>query len=189
MQPLDWHLRLAARVLHGGGLIGYPTEAVYGLGCDPLDGDAVLRLLELKRRSPAKGLILIAAARDQLAPYLLPIPGAIEARLANSWPGPVTWLLPARPEVPFWLRGRHATLAVRLTAHPVAAALCRAFGGALVSTSANLAGRPPARSALAVRRRFGGQLDYLLPGALGGEAGPTQIRDARSGRIVRGAGG
>lgn len=176
---------MAARVLHGRGVIAYPTEAVYGLGCDPLDGEAVAHLLALKRRSPAKGLILIAADRAQLAPYLLPLSAELEARLDASWPGPVTWLLPARPEVPAWLRGAHDTLAVRVTAHPEAAALCRAFGGALVSTSANLAGRPPARSALAVRRSFRNTLDYILPGALGGASGPTEIRDGRSGRIVR----
>ena len=106
-------------------------------------------------------------------------------RLRRSWPGPVTWLLPAAAGVPRWLRGAHETIALRVTAHPLAAALCRQWGGALVSTSANPAGRPPARTALAVRRYFGAAVDAILPGETGGARVPTEIRDARSGCIVR----
>jgi L-threonylcarbamoyladenylate synthase len=168
-------------------VIAYPTEAVYGLGCDPLDGAAVSRLLALKGRTAGKGLILIAARFAQLAPFLEPLAPALATRVLATWPGPVTWLLPARPAVPPWLRGEHDTLAVRVTAHPLAAALCTAFGGALVSTSANRAGRPPARSPLAVRRAFDGELDVVLHGPLGPGNRPTEIRDGRSGAVVRAA--
>lgn len=180
-----WQLREAVRVLHDGGLIAYPTEAVYGLGCDPLNADAVLRLLELKQRPWQKGLILIAADQAQLEPYLLPLDATLRARVEPTWPGPNTWLLPTRPETPQWLRGEHDTLAVRVTAHPVAAALCRAFDGPIVSTSANLAGKRPATSPLAVRCAFGDQIDYIVHAALGGAERPTQIRDGRTGEIVR----
>ncbi|HEY0634877.1 MAG TPA: L-threonylcarbamoyladenylate synthase [Gammaproteobacteria bacterium] len=180
-----WQLREAVRVLRSGGLIAYPTEAVYGLGCDPLDADAVVRLLELKQRPWQKGLILIAAELAQLEPYLLPLDDAMRARVAPTWPGPNTWLLPARPETPWWLRGEHDTLAVRVTAHPTAAALCHAFGGPIVSTSANLAGKAPATSPLAVRNAFGDQIDYIVHAPLGGAGRPTQIRDGCSGEIVR----
>jgi L-threonylcarbamoyladenylate synthase len=169
-------LRAAARVVQAGGIIAYPTEAVYGLGCDPRNEQAVRRLLALKRRSPRKGLILIAADFAQLAPFLQPL----------TSPGPHTWLIPARPGTPRWLRGQYDTLAVRVTAHPLAAALCRACGHPLVSTSANLSGRPPARGALAVRRQLGTVIDCLLPGPTGGAAQPTTIRDLRTGRRVRG---
>jgi len=179
-------LRAAARVVKTGGLIAYPTEAVYGLGCDPRNEAAVRRLLALKRRPVHKGLILIAADFAQLAPFLQPLTPADRVYLAATWPGPYTWLLPARPDTPHWLRGRHETLAVRVTAHPLAAALCRACGHPLVSTSANFSGRPPTRSALAVRRQLGTTIDYLLPGPTGGAARPTEIRDLRSGRRVRG---
>lgn len=178
-------LRAAARVVQAGGLIVYPTEAVYGLGCDPRNEAAVQHLLALKRRPMHKGLILIAADFAQLAPFLQPLTPADHAQLAATWPGPYTWLIPARPDTPHWLRGRHETLAVRVTAHPLAAALCRACGHPLVSTSANFSGRPPARSALAVRRQLGTAMDYLLPGPTGGAAQPTEIRDLRSGRRVR----
>ncbi len=179
-------LRTAVRVVRSGGLVAYPTEAVYGLGCDPRNEAAVRRLLALKRRPPHKGLILIAADFAQLAPFLQPLTSADHARLAATWPGPYTWLIPARSDTPRWLRGRHDTLAVRVTAHPLAAALCRTCGHPLVSTSANLSGHPPARGALAVRRQLGAAIDYLLPGSTGGAARPTEIRDLRSGRRVRG---
>lgn len=180
-----WPVREAARCLHGGGIVAYPTEAVYGLGCDPADADAVARLLTLKGRDPAKGLILIAADVAALEPWIEPLGKALRKRVTATWPGPVTWLVPARHTAPSWLRGAHDTLAVRATAHPVAAALCRAFGGAVVSTSANRAGRPPARSALQVHRRFGNGVDYVLPGRAGPASRPTEIRDAASGRVVR----
>ncbi len=180
-----WQLAQAARHVAAGGIIAYPTEAVYGLGCDPRDGDAVLRLLALKQRPLAKGLILIAARYQDLQPYIAALPARTRSKVFKNWPGPVTWLLPARPEVPCWLRGSHAVLAVRVTAHPLAAALCRVCGGVLVSTSANISKRPPARSALAVRRRFGADIDYVLSGALGGLAKPTPIIDGCTGRVVR----
>lgn len=181
----SFHLRTACRILRAGGIVAYPTEAVYGLGCDPLAPDAVMRLLTLKQRQWQKGLILIAASRRQLDAYIGPLDEALERRLEQTWPGPVTWLLPAKPEVPYWLRGEHPTLAVRVTAHPLAAALCEAFGGPIVSTSANLTGHAPARSALQVQREMGESVDYLLHGALGELAQPTEIRDAQTGRIIR----
>ena len=179
-------LRAVARAVRSGGLIAYPTEAVYGLGCDPRNERAVRRLLALKRRSAHKGLILIAADFAQLAPFLRPLTPAELGWLHASWPGPHTWLVPARSGTSHWLRGRHDTLAVRVTAHPLAAALCRACGHPLVSTSANLSGRPPARSALAARRQLGRHLDALLPGPTGGAARPTAIRNLRTGRTIRG---
>ncbi len=178
-------LQIAVRVIRAGGLIAYPTEAVYGLGCDPRNERAVIRLLALKRRSIHKGLILIASDFAQIEPYLQPLASSDRARLEATWPGPQTWLIPARTTAPRWLRGRHDTLAVRVTAHPLAAALCRACGHPLVSTSANRSGRPPARTALAVRRQLGDRLDDLLPGPTGGAVKPTAIQDLRSGQVVR----
>lgn len=186
LRAAAWHIANAARQVRAGGVIAYPTEAIYGLGCDPDDGAAVLRLLDIKQRSLDKGLILIAAHFAALQPYLAPINKAQLKKLQRSWPGPVTWVLPAHPAAPFWLRGKHSSLAVRVTAHPIAAALCDACGGVLVSTSANISNRPPARSVLAVRRRFGTCLDYIVNGPLGGRGKPTPIYDAVSGRVLRG---
>jgi L-threonylcarbamoyladenylate synthase len=180
-----WHLREAVRILHAGGVIAYPTEAVYGLGCDPQDAAAVERVLNLKHRPVEKGVILIAGDVAQLDSYVTLSP-SLYSRVAGSWPGPVTWLLPAGPRARSWLTGGRDTLAVRVTAHPQAAELCRAFGGPLVSTSANPSGRRPARTALEVRVRFGaGVLDLILAGKTGPQKSPTEIRDARSGAILR----
>lgn len=175
----------ACRALAAGGIVAYPTEAVYGLGCDPADADAVARLLALKGRPEAKGLILIADRLAALEPWLAPLDEITRARVAPTWPGPVTWLLPAAPGVPQAVRGEHDTLAVRVTAHPTAAALCAAWGGALVSTSANRAGGEPARDAEAVATLFGDGVDAIVAGAVGGLARPTPIRDGRTGHVVR----
>lgn len=180
-----WQLRRAARIVRQGGIVAYPTEAVWGLGCDPANADAVTRLLALKRRPALKGLIVIAADLGQLARWIGPLDRVQRAELERRGRRPVTWLVPAAPATPHRLSGRHHTLAVRITDHPIAAALCRAAGRALVSTSANPAGRPPARSALAVRRYFAAQLDALVPGPLGGARRPSEIRDLASGRIMR----
>ncbi|MDJ0805766.1 MAG: L-threonylcarbamoyladenylate synthase [Gammaproteobacteria bacterium] len=180
-----WALRRARHVVRQGGIIAYPTEAVYGLGCDPFDPDAVLRLLELKQRPVAKGLILIADRFQRLSPLLAPISNERQNVISASWPGPVTWVIPASSTAPSWLRGAHSSLAVRVTAHPVAAALCQALEMPLVSTSANLSRHPPARSALEVRIRCDNKVDYILHGDTGPQQQPTQIRDALSGRVLR----
>lgn len=177
-------MRRAAWVLHQGGIVAYPTEAVYGLGCNPFDPAAIGRLLAIKQRSPDKGLILIASHTAQLAPFIQPPSAEIHQRIDTSWPGPVTWLMPARQDAPAWLRGVHDSIAVRVTAHAPAAALCATFAGALVSTSANTAGRPPARSALQARLRCPG-IDLIVHGETGDRAQPTVIRDARTGATIR----
>lgn len=180
-----FRLNLAARHLRDGGLAAYPTEGVYGLGCDPLNHAAVERLLSLKGRSAAKGFILIAADFSQVEGYLqIPTP-EVRARLLAAWPGPVTFVVPAQLWVPEWLRGASSSLAVRVTAHPLAAGLCRAFGGPLVSTSANRSGKPPCRTALAIRQRFPESGLLLIPGKLGGSSGPTPIFDAVKGTRLR----
>lgn len=184
--PSPFRLRLIARHLHRGGLIAYPTEGVYGLGCDPLNARAVSRLLALKGRSGTKGLILIAARYAQVEPLLAPMDATLQTRMQATWPGPHTWIVPAADFVPLWLRGAHQSLAVRVTAHPVAAALCQAFGGPLVSTSANRSGRPPARTAMQLRKLCRQQPDLLcVPGALGGLRKPTAIHDALTGERLR----
>jgi L-threonylcarbamoyladenylate synthase len=174
-------LQAAARILKRGGVVAYATEYCFGLGCDPFNRDAVLKLLRLKRRPVAKGLILLAADTEQLDPFVPEIPPAVAA----TWPGPHTWLLPPRPGVPGWIQGRHPCVAARVTAHPQATALCRAAGMAIVSTSANRAGEAPARHYREILRRFGHTVDYVLPGFVGRAPAPTPIHDAVTGRLIR----
>ena len=174
-------LQQAARILRAGGLVAYPTEYCFGLGCDPCKRDTVLRLLRLKRRPVAKGLILIAADVSQVMSYVENIPEKVLA----SWPGPHTWLLEPRAGVPGWITGQHPRIAVRITAHPMAAALCKAAGMAIVSTSANRGGGVPARTDREVVRLFGKEIDFVVSGMVGAAPAPTPIRDAVTGELVR----
>jgi L-threonylcarbamoyladenylate synthase len=175
---------MASRVVAAGGIIAYPTEGVFGLGCNPFDCSAVLRLLDLKNRPVSKGLIVIAADFGQIEPFVEIADLEMQSQVLASWPGPNTWLLPARVATPRWLTGAHDTLAVRVTAHPLSSALCR-MCGPLISSSANPSGRPAARSTLRVRCYFRGDIDFIVPGSVGGESGPTLIRDGRTGAVIR----
>ncbi|MCC6075839.1 L-threonylcarbamoyladenylate synthase [Pseudomonas sp. GCM10022188] len=180
----EWRVRRAAQVVRQGGVIAYPTEAVWGVGCDPWDAAAVYRLLELKQRPVEKGLILVAADIGQFDFLLADLPAAWQAQLARSWPGPNTWLVPHQGRLPEWISGMHDSVALRVSDHPLVRALC-AHTGPLVSTSANPAGRPAARSRLRVEQYFGDQLDGVLGGAVGGRKNPSLIRDLRSGQVIR----
>ena len=180
-----WRHRRAVVALRDGGVVAYPTESVHGLGCDPWNRAAVARVFEVKRRPRHKRCILIAADLHQLRAIVdVDTPGF--ARLASRcWPGPVTLVAPARDGAPAWLVGDEGTVATRVTAHPVARDLCAAFRGPLISTSANRAGRPPVRSALRARVVFGSEVDWYVPGRVGGLATPTRIIDVRDGRTLR----
>lgn len=178
------HIDRAASIVLRGGVVAYPTEAVYGLGCLPSDRRAVARLLRIKQRSWRKGLLLLCGELAQLE-GLVHFPEAKHDEIMSSWPGPVTWVLPATHAVPAWVTGGRGTVAVRVTDHPVAAALCRRAGHALVSTSANVSGRAPCSRPLQLRRMLGSRVDYVLPGPLGAADRPTEIRDGVTGRILR----
>lgn len=178
-------LAQAADALRAGQVIACPTEAVWGLSCDPHSEAAVARLLRLKARDPAKGLIVVAASMAQLAPWLEGLDEALYAPLRASWPGPVTWLVPDNGTAPNLVRGEHDSVALRVTDHPGMQALCDAFGGPLVSTSANRAGEPPAMTADEAGAMFGEALGGVLPGRLGGHERPSRIRDLASGRVLR----
>jgi len=180
----NWRIQRVARVVREGGVIAYPTEAVWGLGCDPWNEAAVDRLLALKSRPVHKGLILVADRIEQFDFLLDDLPERWIERLAGSWPGPNTWLVPHQNRLPQWITGLHDTVALRVSDHPLVRALS-ALTGPLVSTSANPAGRPSARSRLRVEQYFPGQLDAVLGGALGGRKNPSLIRDLRSGDVIR----
>jgi L-threonylcarbamoyladenylate synthase len=180
----SWRIRQAVKALEQGGVIAYPTESVFGLGCDPWNEDAVMKLLEIKQRSWEKGLILIAADFNQLQDFIKPVSNEMLAQLEQTWPGPVTWLLPAKLGTPDYLCGQHKTIAVRVTAHTQTTDLCRSFKGAIVSTSANLAGMSPAKTTHDVRWSLP-DLDYVLPGLCSGATTPSEIRDAQTGKRIR----
>lgn len=172
-------------MLAEGAVLACPTEAVWGLSCDPWNEAAVQRLLALKERPWQKGLILVASAMDQIGGLTGRLSRAQQSRLSLSWPGATTWLLPHHDLVPDWVSGVHATVAVRVSAHPTVVSLCEAFGGPLISTSANRAGAQPAREAFQVLRYFGEGLDGVVPGRLGGNRNPSVIRDIETDAVIR----
>lgn len=180
-------IRSVAEAIRAGGVVAYPTEGVWGLGCDPCNEAAVERILALKGRRREQGLILLAANSEQLTPFIKPLPKEIMQRLRTTGADPVTWIVPARTDCPAWLTGGRGTIAVRITAHPPARQLARAAGTALVSTSANRHGEPPANGPQALRSIFGSSLDAIHEAPLGYAAGPSEIRDAVTGRILRAA--
>jgi L-threonylcarbamoyladenylate synthase len=179
-----FHLNQAVMTLNRGGIIAYPTEAVFGLGCYPEDFCSVAKILSLKDRSVSKGLILIAASVGQLAPYVEYPDDKVRQKVNSTWPGPITWVLPAEAGVPYWVTGGKNTVAVRVSAHPVVQALCHKVG-VIVSTSANPVGCNPATNVIKVRSYFGNKIDYILPGETGRQRHPTEIRDASTDKVLR----
>ena len=182
---LPLRLEFAVNALRVGGVVACPTESVWGLSCDPFNAGAVNRVLALKDRPVDKGLILVAADIAQVAFLLEGLDQSLLRKLDMSWPGATSWLIPHHGRVPPWVSGEHATVAVRVTAHPVMAALCRAWGGPLVSTSANPGGSRAPVELFQVVRYFGDALDAIVPGATGGAQRPSVIRDLASDRVIR----
>ncbi|WP_444883279.1 L-threonylcarbamoyladenylate synthase [Microbulbifer sp. PSTR4-B] len=178
----------AARALAAGGVIAHPTESVWGLACDPNNLQAVRRLLRLKNRPLEKGLILVSGEEESFSQLLDPLSAEQREKMRETWPGPVTWLVPHRDRIPYWVCGAHPAVALRHTDHSFTAALTRAFGGAIVSTSANPAGCQPARHKYQVLRYFGDALDFVGGGSTGGRNSPSEIRDLLSGEQLRAGG-
>jgi len=175
----------ACKSLEAGGVIAYPTEGVFGLGCDPANEHAIEKLLLLKNRDIAKGFILIASSREQLSPFIGELSTAIENKLDKSWPGPVTWILPCSKQAPASITGGKATIATRVTNHKIASALCNEFSSAIISTSANISGNPACTSAQEVSDIFGSKLSYILDHKVGDLQGPTPIFDGLTGDQLR----
>lgn len=187
MVPASLTATEAAAAIRRGGVIAYPTEAVWGLGCDPLNEAATLRLLSIKQRHADKGLIVVASHLDQLRGFV--DLGALACErleeVLSTWPGPNTWVVPAGTAAPAWVTGAHSGIAVRVSAHATVAALCVACGHALVSTSANLSRQPPASRRDALDPALLLQVDGLVEGETSGLHRPTSIRDAVTGAAFR----
>lgn len=181
-----WHIQQSVQAMRQGGVIAYPTEAVWGLGCDPFNEAAVQHLLNIKRRPMHKGLVLIAGDISQIEFLLADLTDEELDKVTADWPGPFTWILPdPKGLIPAWIKGKHQAVAVRVSAHSGVKELTDAYGSFIVSTSANPSECLPARDSLKVKTYFGNKLDYVLPGKLGGLAQPTQIRDLRSNQLIR----
>jgi L-threonylcarbamoyladenylate synthase len=181
-----WRTNHLVSLVRKGGVIAYPTEGVWGLGCLPESLPAVTRILGLKDRSWEQGLILVGASIEQFYPYLVGLSSDALDELHSVWPGPVTYLLPDNGYCPLWIKGKHNTVALRVSDHPVVKGLCDRLASPLVSTSANPAGRIPARNSLQVRKYFPSGIDIIVHGNLGGYGGASEVRNLVTGSIVRG---
>jgi L-threonylcarbamoyladenylate synthase len=179
---MNQYISRATDVLLGGGVITCPTEGVFGLSCMPDNSAALLRLLEIKQRDPAKGLILIAASKQQLRDWIAVSPDDIpDPRTEQA----ITWIVPAAAGVSELIRGVHTGIGVRITINPTARSLCETVGSPLISTSANIAGEATVNDSAAVHRQFVGSVDYVLPGECGPATGPSEIIDLESGKKLR----
>ena len=175
----------AVAILKQGGLVAYPTEAVFGLGCLPDKIDSIKNLLKLKQRPEEKGLILLASNLSQLEPYLCKIAPDILQKVQSSWPGPTTWILPTPEETSSLIKGKFDTIAVRVSAHPIVQELCRQCQSPIISTSANITGQSMSYNTLDVQQHFKNKLDYILDGPLGDSHKPSIIKDAITDQIIR----
>jgi L-threonylcarbamoyladenylate synthase len=182
---MRWPIIQASQILHNNGVIAYPTETVWGLGCNPNEESALLRLLALKKRNAQKGLILVAADIKQFDFLLKDLPAKQQDLLAASWPGPVTWLVPHNHLIHPLVHGRFTTVAIRVSSHKLVQDLCNQFGGPIVSTSANEAGDATVQNAIQAQKFLGPELDFILSGPLGAAKTPSRIIDLQSGRVIR----
>ncbi|PCH62921.1 MAG: tRNA threonylcarbamoyladenosine biosynthesis protein RimN [SAR86 cluster bacterium] len=178
-------IKTAGKFLSSGAVIAYPTEAVWGLGCDPQNFQAVDRILRLKCRSVDKGLILVVSCFSQVEQLCRHLTQQQRERLNAETNRPTTWLIPdPQNTFPYWIKGRYESVAVRCIKHPLVEALCENFG-AIVSTSANNSSGREIRSRLNIQKQYSETLDYILPGRVGVHSKPSQICDLVSGQVIR----
>lgn len=176
-------MSVARQYLNEGLIIAYPTEAVYGFGCDPFNEDAVLKILKLKSRSKDKGLILLISDWEQLFPLIGNISDACLEKVKKSWPGHTTWIFPKSDSIPYWLSGNNSTIAIRMTNHKISRELCKYKP--IVSTSANLQNQEPVRDLEQIKHQFSESINGVVLGDLGGLATPSEIYDIISGMKLR----
>jgi len=183
MPPSRFQIQQAAKAIKNQGVIAYPTESVYGLGCNPLCEKAVNKILQLKRRPIKKGLILIASNFKQLA-FFTDLSLTDKEKIRSNTAAQ-TWLVKKSTQTPLWICGEHSKVAIRVSQHPIVKALCNEAGMAIVSTSANTANSKSAASLLQVRQYFPTQLDFYLPGSTGSLSKATPIIDLETSEFIR----
>jgi len=175
----------AISFLKQGKIIAYPTETVFGLGCDPFNKHAVEDLLKLKRRTVDKGFLLVAFNWEQIQDLIKGNDDNTMCAVRKTWPGHITWTFPATDKVPSWIKGAHDTIAIRLSAHPVVQALCKKYGGPIISTSANIKGEKPIKEIEKLKKEFDKKIAMIVPGELGKAGKPSRIQNAMTGEIIR----
>tara|TARA_B100001175_G_scaffold209042_1_gene177455 strand:+ start:1305 stop:1865 length:561 start_codon:yes stop_codon:yes gene_type:complete len=177
------HIEHAAKIVIKGGVIAYPTEGVFGLGCIPDNYKAVNRILNIKKRDIKNGLIVIASSLDQLKDWVK-IKSSHENRIKNE-PEVVTWIVKKTQKVPIWVSGEHDSIAIRITKHPIVTALCDISGSSLISTSANISGEQPPSDQNALQEQFCDIVDYIVPGECGMKNGSSMIKCIETQKVIR----
>jgi L-threonylcarbamoyladenylate synthase len=168
-------IKEAARLVLAGQLIAYPTDTVYGLGCNPFNMDAVDRLVRAKERIKGSFPILVNSRKD--AERLGEMSGSAAELASKFWPGPLTLVVPARSDVPARVTGDFSLVGLRIPNHETARRLIQESGGVLIGTSANISGHPSLRTAEEVFRELAGRVDLVVDG------GPTPLD--RESTVVR----
>ncbi|QJC35727.1 Sua5/YciO/YrdC/YwlC family protein [Enterobacteriaceae endosymbiont of Donacia sparganii] len=182
-------IKIFINALKIGKIIAYPTESVFGLGCDPDNKKAVYKLLIIKKRSIKKGLILVASKYTQLLKYIneKKIIKSQKKKILSTWPGQITWIMPISKKTPFWLTGNFNSIAVRITNHYLISKLCNYFGKPIVSTSANISGMQPCLTSKEVLNQFYKVKKHILilNGKTGNHVKPSEIRDSFTNLVIR----
>jgi len=176
-------LNRLGHAVSAGAVIGYPTDTIWGFGCDPLNFASVAHILQIKNRSPDKGLILLSSRLEFCSPYI-EIDSAQRELLLSPCARPTTWLVSASELCPWWIHGIYSTVAIRLCEHPLLEVLCGQLKAPLISTSANRAGRSTVRNALQLRLQFGAELDCIVTGFNAGSGCPSEIKSLARGTTL-----
>jgi len=181
------NIKKSVIALKKGKVIITPTESVFGLSCDPKNINAVFKIIKIKKRLINKGMIIVAGEVNQFDNYINwnGLTKSQIQKIYQSWPGPYTWLVPPKAYISKFIIGDNKNLAVRVTSHPILAKLSLSFKGPIISTSANFSGHPPSKEYLALQPEILNQVFGILKGKLGSSLKPSQIKDAKTGIILR----
>lgn len=180
----DHDIAVAVGVLRNGGIVAHACEGVWGLACNPWSECTLSRIMSIKDRDEAKGLIVIGHDSEVFDAEIQDLDSSIQDMVRTSWPGHTTWVIPSM-RFPRMVTGNRSTIAARVPGHGQARELCKRFGSPLVSTSANTSDQPPAKTLSQVHESVGALVDFVLPGEIGCAEGPSTIRDALSGQRLR----
>lgn len=186
LEEISLSLQKIVIALNEGKIIAYPTEAVFGLGCDPDNKKAVHHLLLIKQRPWEKGFILIAGDYKQLIPYIdeKKLTNLQKKMMISAETKVTTWVVPAKKNTPKWLKGKFNSLAVRITKFKLIKNLCFLYGKPLISTSANINKLPSCKTKEEVIAQFNNQVS-ILDGSIGGDKNPSEIRNIVTGHLYR----
>ncbi len=165
----------AVAALSRGEVIGLPTETLFGLAADPVNSLAMAQIVRLKQRPPEKGFIVLVGNQEQLDQLILPPSPLALQLMARFWPGPLTLVLPARPELSTLITGHTGYVAVRISPAPQVVALLALWRRPLISTSANPAGEPTPQTAEQVRRLWPTENLLVLDGVISADAHPSTV--------------